>query len=229
MSDLNWDTFWDGHVEAMEERTGIERAKWRIAGRKTKDKPHGEDLDWWRAEGLRQVEEYRKWLDRSTWQIATMPDGKPGIEWEATVSFGGVPVQLIVDGIFEVNPIPWADPDPDGMVVVDYKTGSRTPPSVVQLGLYASAIERAYGFRPKWGAYLMTRSCKVEDIIDLSPWSMDFFDYHFSAMQESLMAGRFPASVGDHCNYCGFSEYCFAVNGAKSFEYPMRIGKEENK
>jgi hypothetical protein len=214
MHDLaeRWSQIMSDLVEKTERYSGIAAGDWRAAGRRSKANPDGEDLAFWKSEGLRQVEEYIAWYRKSGWQIATMPDGKPGIEWEAEVSFGGRPVKLIVDAIYQAG---------TSLVVVDYKTGSRTPFGMLQIGLYASAIERVCGVRPKWGAFYMTRKASLSDLVDLSPWSMDFFDYEFAALNTFIDSGFFPANPGEHCSFCGFTEYCVAVNGAKSSEYPL--------
>ena len=218
--DEAWVEVFAKHVELAESRTGVAAQEWRIGGRRTKANPDGEDLDFWRAEGLRQVHDYLEWFEKSGWLIATMPDGKPGIEWEAEVSFGGRPVKLIVDAIYQAG---------SSLVVVDYKTGARSPYGMLQAGLYASAIERVYGVRPKWGAFYMTRKAALSDLVDLSPWSMEFFDYEFGALNAFIDTGYFPPNVGDHCGWCSFADYCVAVNGPKSSEFPLAIPTQKGK
>lgn len=214
-----WAEIFDAQIDELEHRTGVPVTEWRTGGRKTKTTPDGEDLAFWKEEGLRQVEAYGTWLSKSGWQIATMPDGQPGIEWKAETHFGGSPVRVIVDCIYKVG---------DDFVVVDYKTGSRTPFGMIQMGLYASAIERVYGTRPKWGAFFMTRKGELSDLTDLSPWSMDYFDYGFAAMNAAIETGYFPPNVTDACSYCSFADYCVAVNGSKSAKYPLtKITKEK--
>lgn len=230
MSDLEarWSQVWAEQVASVEQRSGVLSSEWRSAGRKSKANPEGEDFGFWQGEGLRQVETYLDWYERSGWKIATMPDGKPGIEWEAEVDFAGSHVRLIVDAVYTVNLPPWVEPTPDTTVVVDYKTGSRNPASgPVQLGLYASAMEKVYGFRPKWGAIYMSRKGEIADLIDLSPWSIEFYEYQFSAMDAQLATGYLPPAVGDHCGFCSFRDYCVAVGGSKASEYPLTIHKKE--
>lgn len=226
MSDLaeRWALTWAKEVTDKEAWSGVPVDEWRVGGRKSKALPDGEDLAYWQAEGLRQVEEYISWYKRSGWQIATMPDGKPGIEWEAEVPFGGTNVRLVIDAVYYLNLPPWTGSTPETSVVVDYKTGSRNPATgPVQLGLYASALERVYGWRPKWGAIYMSRKAELADLIDLTPYSMEFYDHQFAAMNAHLDTGYLPATVGDHCGFCSFSDYCYALNGSKSSEYPMQI------
>lgn len=197
--------------------TDVPLDQWRVGGRATKANPNKEDLAFWRDEGLRQVQAYIDWMERSGWSFAVMPDGKPGIEWEAEVPFGGRPVRLIVDAIYQVG---------DDWIVVDYKTGSRTPAGVLQLALYASAIERIYGKRPKYGAFYMTRKAELSELTNLDSWGMDYFDYVYTDMNERIDRGLFPPVIGDHCNWCSVSEYCVAVRGSLSTDYPLAQPKE---
>jgi len=215
-----WLEVFNDAVKEVEERSNIPSTEWKTAGRKTTSRPDGEDLSFWQSDGLKQVEAYQKWYQSSGWKIATMPDGRPGIEWAADVYFGGTPVRMIVDAIYQVG---------EDLVIVDYKTGSRTPFGAVQAGLYASGIERAYGIRPKWGAFFMTRKGELDELLDLSPLSMDYFDYVFGAMNYSTMNGWFPPSVGDSCRMCSFTAQCPAFGGT---DFPLQIpnkGKEKER
>lgn len=215
-----WLEVFNDAVKEVEERSNIPSTEWKTAGRKTTSRPDGEDLSFWQSDGLKQVESYQKWYQSSGWKIATMPDGRPGIEWAADVHFGGTPVRMIVDAIYQVG---------EDLVIVDYKTGSRTPFGAVQAGLYASGIERAYGIRPKWGSFFMTRKGELDELLDLSPLSMDYFDYVFGAMNHSTMNGWFPPSVGDSCRMCSFTAQCPAFGGT---DFPLQIptkGKEKER
>lgn len=215
-----WLEVFNDAVKEVEERSNIPSTEWKTAGRKTTSRPDGEDLSFWQSDGLKQVESYQKWYKSSGWKIATMPDGRPGIEWAADVHFGGTPVRMIVDAIYQVG---------EDLVIVDYKTGSRTPFGAVQAGLYASGIERAYGIRPKWGSFFMTRKGELDELLDLSPLSMDYFDYVFGAMNHSTMNGWFPPSVGDSCRMCSFTAQCPAFGGT---DFPLQIptkGKEKER
>lgn len=209
-----WAKTYDAEVKQVEEKSGIPVSKWRVGGRATKANPNREDYQFWLDEGLRQFEAYVAWMEKSGWKIATMPDGKPGIEWEAEVWFGGTPVRMVVDAIYDVN---------GEWVVVDYKTGKRTPEWEMQIALYASALERVYGRRPKWGAYYMTRKAALSDLSDLSRFGMDWFDYAFSTMNFMVDNDILPAQVGDHCSYCSVAEWCQAVNpkSEKAQQFPI--------
>lgn len=215
-----WLEIFQRTVADVEARTDVPADQWRVGGRRTKANPDGETLDFWQGEGLRQVEKYLEWYENTGWKIATLPDGKPGIEWQGQVQFGGTPVRLVVDCVY-TNGEDW--------IVCDYKTGQRVPYGHEQLALYASAIERAYGVRPKWGAFYMSRKGELSDLVDLSPWGIDYFDFMFTSMNEQMASGLFPPHVGDHCSFCSFSAYCPAVDGPKSAEFPLEIWTKESK
>ena len=210
-----WNMEFASSVHYNEQKSGVQSEYWRASGMKTKSNPGGEDLDWWQDNGLDQVQAYWDWLHNlpSNWKIATMPDGKPGIEWEAEAIFGGTPVKAVVDCIFEV----------DGeLVVIDFKSGKKTSYGVIQLALYARAVEQLHGVRPKWGGFYMTRKAEVDELVDLKWWKQSYFDYCFGAMNETIKSGYFMPIVSDACQWAwSFSDQCVAVGGKDSDKYPL--------
>jgi hypothetical protein len=215
-----WLEIFNAEVRDVEEKSGLPTTEWKVAGRKTAARPDGEDLAFWQSDGLKQVEAYQKWVLQSGWQIATMPDGRPGIEWSADVHFGGTPVRFIIDAVYQVG---------EDLVIVDYKTGSRTPFGVIQNGLYASGIEKIFGIRPKWGAFFMTRQGELGDLIDLTHLSIEYYEHAFASMNHSVLQGWFPTFVGENCKMCSFMDKCPAW-GSKDF--PLQIpttGKEKER
>lgn len=213
-----WLPILDTHVSSLMNRSGMDPSEWRAAGRVTAETPYKEDLAYWMEEGLKQAEAYTRWLEQSGWKFATMPDGKPGIEWEAEVSFGGTAIKMVVDAIYDVN---------GQWVVVDYKTGKWTPEKILQLSLYASALERIYGRRPKWGAYFMTRKASLAPLTELNEYGMDYFDREFAAMNAAIANDEYTPNVGKHCSYCGVKDFCAALNGPQSHNYPLITPKEK--
>ena len=118
-----------------------------------------------------------------------MPDDRPGIEWGVETQFGGVPVKMFVDGIFQ--------DERDQHWIVDFKTGKNTPHSALQLALYRAGIKRTTGMEIDRGAYYMTRKGEITDRIDLTPWDEDFFDGWFGVGQS---ADR-PRHVRTQCGH----------------------------
>lgn len=209
-----WLEVFNAEVKRVQEESGKPPEEWKAAGRVTVANPNGEDVQFWQHDGLRQIKEYVKWIEQSGWQIATMPDGRPGIEWSADVHFGGTPVRFIIDAIYQVG---------EDLVIVDYKTGARTPFGMIQMGLYASGIEKIYGIRPKWGAFYMTRKGTLSDLHALSHLSIDYFEYVFETMNTNIQLGYYPPSVGDSCRTCSFVDKCPAMG---SNEYPLVLPKK---
>lgn len=215
-----WADVWAKAVAEVEQKTGVLADDWRVGGRRTKALPDGETLDHWQSEGLAQVEQYLKWFANTGWSIATMPDGRPGIEWDAEVFFGGTPVRFVIDCVYTNG---------EDLIVVDYKTGSSTPTGVQQLALYASAVERIHGVRPKWGGFYMSRQGSLADLTDLTHWSCEFFDYQFAAMNAGISTGYYPANIDKHCmSLCSVKDYCHAMQGPLSHKYQL-LTREESK
>ena len=76
-----WLEVFSAEVKRVQDESGKPPEEWKAAGRVTAANSNGEDVQFWQHDGLRQVKEYVKWIEQSGWQIATMPDGRPGIEW----------------------------------------------------------------------------------------------------------------------------------------------------
>ena len=208
-----WETAFESELSRTKKYSDVPVEEWKVSGRASKLKPNKEDLAWWKSNGLQHVQDYVHWFQSTGWGIALMPDGKPGIEWEAVVTIAGKEIKLIVDAIYI---------RPDGeLVICDYKTGAHDPKGVMQLGLYATAIELVTGIRPRYGAYLMTRKTVLTDLVDLGQWDKSFFEYQIEALKAYQQVGIWPASVGNECGICSFTEYCQAFGGTKYKEVPL--------
>jgi hypothetical protein len=212
-----WSAELRSELARAEADSGYPVSEFKVGGRKTKALPDGEDVDFWMGEGLKQLEKYVEWYRESGWSIATMPDGKPGIEWSVEVPVGDIPVKMFIDGIFlDKNGHHW---------IVDFKTGKNTPSSALQLALYRTGIKRTTGLEINLGAWYMTRKGELSDAIDLSHWDEDFFDGWFSTVNAQIALGLFAPNVDMHCGWCGVRDYCQAVNGELSSDYPLQITK----
>jgi len=213
-----WSTEFRAELERAEADSGYPVSEFKVGGRKTKALPDGEDVDFWLGEGLKQIESYVNWYRESGWSVATMPDGRPGIEWSVEVGFGDINIKMFIDAIFtDVNGNHW---------IVDFKTGKNTPHSALQLALYRAGIKRTTGLEINMGAWYMTRKGELSDAIDLSHWDEDFFDGWFSTVNAQIALGLFAPNVDMHCGWCGVRDYCQAVVGDKSSEYPLMMKKE---
>lgn len=210
MTDLRqiWDRAWEHSLVDQKASTQFPQKEWRKAGRTTRDKPNGEDLDFWKEAGFAQLENYVTWLKGTGWKIATI-GGQAAIELEVRAEFGGVEILAYPDCLYET---------PD-LLLVDYKTGSRTPTSWMQLCLYAQAIERAFGVRPKLGAYFMTRKGELSAPEPLDRYHDGYFDILFSQLAEARGDGPFLPNLQDHCRTCDVSHACYAYGGPNAALY----------
>jgi putative RecB family exonuclease len=206
-----WRTAFQQEIDKADER-GIPRDLWRTGGRATKDKPNGEDYDFWLLEGEKQVWSFGQWFtDRleEGWEIPVL-GGNKTVEIEMNVSLDGVMVKGYADLMMRT---PTGD-----LMVIDHKTGSRTPDTYRQLALYALAM-RLLGFEtPTLGAYYMTR--KAELSVPTQFLEDDFLSLidTFAMVDQAIKAEIFPAKPSSMCKSCGVAQYCAAVNGEKAKE-----------
>ncbi len=207
MSAAQWSDTFDQEIQRLIDETGVSPEQWKTAGRKTQKLPVGEDIAWWKGEGLGQIVAYESWLAQSNLRIATMPDNKPAVEWGMTGKFreDGVSVQMHVDVIFEAGP--------GRYMIVDNKTGSRIPASHGQLALYAALIQAHTDIRPEIGAYYMTRQGILTDPESLTPWGIDYWDKITTQVRAAQENDVFVPNVGWQCNGCGVKQFCSAMNG----------------
>lgn len=209
MAATEWANAFDEEIQRLVDETGISPEQWKTAGRKSQKQPVGEDVSWWRGEGLSQVVAYQDWLAQSNLRIATMYDGKPAVEWGITGKFSedGVPVQMHVDVIFEAGP--------GRQMIVDNKTGSRVPVSHGQLALYAALIGQYSDVTPEIGAYYMTRTGALTEPQSLTPWDATYWDRITRQVRAAQEHDVFVPNVGWQCGGCGVSQFCAAVNGTQ--------------
>ena len=171
----------------------------RAGGRATKEYPNKEDGTWWLKHGPLMVDRWVDWRSNSGWQIWNTPDGIPAIELGMMVEMAGVPVKMSIDRVMVT---------PEGeLVVLDIKSGSRTPQSDLQLAFYAAGLDLAYGIRPKFGTYWMARTGIASSFIDLDVMPtykiVDMVRMFDSTRRQGLFIPNFK-----HCTICPFTAVC---------------------
>jgi putative RecB family exonuclease len=201
-----FDRNFEEEIEKLREQEPDE-TRWRTAGRTTKDKPNGEDVAWWRAEGRAMVGRYLDWKISTvdTLRIAAVK-GAPGIEVEVTVPVGGVPMRGFIDRVLE-------DPKTGVLMVMDLKTGSRTPDSPLQLALYSVQLEEMLGRSVTYGAFWMARKGVLTDPIDLSVWTNKNLGIIYRSLDSSIEQGLFLPNITSMCGKCGVREHCLFQGG----------------
>jgi hypothetical protein len=214
-----FETEFTAALEHDEAKSGFELKDWFRSGPQLP----ATSVQWWREHGPQQVQNYIDWFESSGAQIWTVPTvGKPwppAIELDLTVNFGDVAVRMIIDQIVVLS---------GALIVVDLKSSAKVPSSTRQLGIYASGIELAYGIRPRYGTYFMTRGVErkgettyFQRPIELSGYehSIEYLTREFAMVERGIEQGLFPAHPGDSCARCGVAWACSAVGGSEARVY----------
>ena len=216
-----WTNSFNDEIHKLEERSGVSRHDWRTGGRKTKANPNAEDYSFWVEEGLRQIILFSQWFDdriNEGWSVPTFA-GNLACEIELNVDFGGVRIKGYADLIMEL---------PSGeLMVIDHKTGSRTPDTFQQLALYAFAMEKLSLPTPTLGAFFMTRKGELSVPTTFRQTDLDSLTDTITNVDKAIKAELFPARVTSMCKGCGVANYCAAVNGSLAKEFdPIYTNKE---
>jgi hypothetical protein len=180
---------------------------WRIGGRATKDWPNKEDDAWWNHHGPIMVQDYIGWRTGgngwSLWHI----NGEPAVEAGFTPLAGEVPVKMFIDRIMVT---------PTGeLVIVDLKTGKMKPQDGgLQLAFYRWGIKQVLGVEINYGAYYMSRTGSLTELMDLSRFNNAFIEGMVTRYWNAISNDVFVPNTS-HCGTCGVSYACqFNVTGS---------------
>lgn len=178
---------------------GKDIASMRAGGRATKAYPNKEDQGWWLEHGPDMLQRWVDWRSNCDWTIWVTPDGIPAIELMLMVDMDGVPVKMSIDRVMVT---------PTGeLVVLDLKTGSRTPQSDLQLAFYAAGIDLTYGIRPSLGTYWMARTGITSSPIDLTSMPTNKILNMVKMFDTTRRQGLFIPNF-KHCTLCTFTQIC---------------------
>jgi putative RecB family exonuclease len=211
-------------IGSEEQRHGTSAIDWRAGGRKSKEWPDKENGDWWAKKGPEMLEQFTKTWKASGWQVWETPEGIPAIELELNINYGDVRIKAFVDLIAVT---------PDGeLVIVDWKTGANMPSNSMQLGLYATSVEKQFGLRPAAGFYYNARAGVFEQAPHFDNWTYPLFTELFRQFELSVQNEVFLPNLGMMCKSCSVSDYCHANGGefAPMMDplYAISQQKEEN-
>lgn len=151
--------------------------------------------------GEQHVLRYLSWAEKNTPAIWTTSDGAWALELPFNVDIGGVAVRGFIDQVVAEEGV---------LTPVDIKTGSSAS-DPMQLAVYRAALRQMVDGEvvSDYGRFLMTAPKagvreKEHYIVELETQLPDMF----SAMDNGVEAGNFPAITGDHCNRCGVLSSC---------------------
>lgn len=206
--DQTFNVLFDAAIGGLVQESGHQVADWMRSGVM---KPEAA-IERWRELGPKVCQNFFDWYETSEYRVWVAPDGRPGVELELEVDFGGVPVKAYIDAILYND---------EHLLVLDTKSGAVVPDSYQQVGFYASCIELAYGIRPLMGAFFMARGAgRNKDIFLTEPrplngpeLSIEFFAEQLIAMEKGRAANAFTANVTKNCERCDVAMYCAAVGG----------------
>jgi hypothetical protein len=206
-----------GQTASLEETLGVFYASWDTGF--TKMQKAEPDLDLWRTgtprtkggtdaarrrqRGAEQVAAYIGYRRDDPFKIWAAPDGRLAVELKFRIELGGIEVLGYIDQVLEA---------PDGSLRVrDLKTGTKLPESAFQLGVYAEAVEQAFGVRPAYGDFFMCKNNAPTDAFDLSGYTTERLGRWFARLDRAINAGAFIPNPGDACRTCGVARFCDAV------------------
>jgi len=194
-----WDEAWAKVQREQLDKTKIHPSEWKAAGRATKANPNKEDGAWWTTNGKEMVDSWINWRKNVAWKIWEAQPGVPAIELALTPIWNDIPVQMHIDRVMVT---------PEGeLVVLDIKTGSRTPSSDLQLGFYAAGLEAMLGVRPQYGAYWMAREGSIGEMIDLNKYTLDVIIDLVTKFDTARKHEIFLPNL-NHCVMCGLTKDC---------------------
>ncbi|MFF3673597.1 RecB family exonuclease [Streptomyces sp. NPDC002120] len=189
-------------TEAWQQETADMYAKdsnlenWLKGGKKSTE----QDLTERFAKVQEHVAGYIAWCEtnREHEWLYTMPDGTPASEVSFELDVNGVRVIGAIDLIIET---------PKGLIVRDIKTGTKIPPSPIQLAVYRWAVERLTGILPYQADYFMTKDGKPSKPVKVDKYSWAMVESWFKHLEAGVQNNVFPANPGE-CFPCTVKNSC---------------------
>jgi CRISPR/Cas system-associated exonuclease Cas4 (RecB family) len=185
---------------------------WRASGRASKAWPNKEDERWWREHGPEFVGNWITWRQYSPLDIWRDDENNLAVELEATVEIAGLPVKVFIDRIMV---------GPNGLSVLDIKSGANMPRDGLQLAIYAHAMKAVYDLDVPYGQFWSARDGATSVAYSVSEYPMARLDYIFGSVRAMQEQGLFVANRTAMCVACGVRRYCRAFGGDLSHEVPQ--------
>jgi hypothetical protein len=172
---------------------------WRTGGRASKEWPNKEDDAWWNANGPKMLLDYIAWRAGSGWSLWHI-DGEPAVEAGFTPLAHDVPVKMFIDRIMV---------HPNGqLVIVDLKSGKMKPQdNGLQLAFYRWGIKQVLGVDIAYGAYYMSRTGVLTELMDLTRFGPDFIEDMVARYWNAINNDVFVPNLSN-CNTCGVAYAC---------------------
>ena len=162
---------------------------------------------YWFAHGLAGVEAYIVWRQAHPELVLISIEERFDIELGGAGPRDSVILTGRIDRVFR---------DPQGLIVVDLKSGTKRPTSALQLGMYALGYNRSHealeGASVARGGYLMTKDGELY-LQDLTPFTPELIHGMVVAYLEGVEHDVFLPNIGNTCFSCPMSRACAAYSG----------------
>lgn len=184
---------------------------WRASGRVSKEWPLKENLTWWSVNGPAMVMNWVTWrINNPAWEIATI-GGVPAIEAEISGPLGkSMDLLGFIDRVM-FNAATGA------FMVLDLKSGVRTPGDNMQLGTYSLFLDQLFGIRPQWGTYWMARQGTTTPPVDLiQEWPAARLEHDLLAAEAVVRGNALSCSQNQFAASSSVAQFCYACNPTES-------------
>lgn len=183
---------------------------WSAAGRgRRKNLPDGEDGKWWLENGPPMVDRWIRWRQETGWKVWTTPTGEPAIELsQEFLTPSGRQIKGFIDRVFVL-------PNKE-LVIVDLKSGARSPESDLQLAFYRYCLYSTMGIDIRGGAYWMARTGEMSEIYNLTRITPPLMNLYLARLDQAIQQKIFLPNISFRCRACSHRDYCLAFGGNKS-------------
>ena len=204
-----WEEYLAVAVAEQQKRTDAPVSEWKATGRASRQWPNKEDREFWEKSGPSWVLNYLTWrMNNPSWEVADI-NGAPAIEAEIGGTFRGASLPLIgyIDRVFY-------NPTTKEHMVVDIKSGTRTPADTLQLGTYSLMLDLMYGIRPRWGAFWMARTGSTSVPADLHrDWPHERLEHEILTAEKIIRGEALSCNVGGFAASSSAAQFCYACTG----------------
>lgn len=179
---------------------------WTSFGRRTKANPNGEDIEWFRREGIpTAVENYLNWRKAHDYlEPMVFPSGEVGIEIPFDITIGtSDPIHGMIDRVFKNN-------QNGALYILDIKSGAK-PKSTLQLGIYRKALMTAMpDLDWTYGGYLygLKKDMKQTPDINLTYWTTERLAKIYGQADFLINNNIFIPNPGEACFLCPVKKHC---------------------
>lgn len=181
--------------------------KW-LRGPRTKTE---DDISNRRTRGLEQLQSYVDYAEASDFVILDIDDFTLASEVPFEIEIGGILVKGAIDQIRRL---------PEGVGIVDLKTGNREA-GKLQLGVYKYAVEKIFGWPVVEAAFFYAKDKKIVSLTrqELDKYDEKYLSDLFQTLEVGIQNQVFLPNPSSSCSLCPVKDYCREMgSNPKPFE-----------